>query len=180
MINKNDLIEYFFSGIKSNKDLKIGVEHEKFVLHKDTFQPCTYDEKNGIKDILLRLSSKEWTPSYDDNQKTIVALTKGKESITLEPGGQIELSGAPLDNIHQTCEETTNHLEEIKILGEEFNFILLGMGVEPYLKLDDFPWMPKQRYKIMKKYMKKVGTLGQHMMKRTCTNQVNIDYSSVF
>ena len=178
MINKNDLIDYFISGIKHKNNLKIGVEHEKFVLDKNSFLPRNYDEKYGIRDILERLSSKGWTPSYDDNQKTIVALFKGKESITLEPGGQIELSGAPLDNIHETCEETTQHLRELKKLGEEFNFILLGMGVEPNLTLDDFPWMPKQRYKIMKEYMKRVGTQGQHMMKRTCTNQVNIDYSS--
>ena len=178
MINKNDLIDYFSLGIKNKNDLKIGVEHEKFVLDKNSFLPRNYDEKHGIRDILERLSSKGWTPSYDDDQKTIVALLKGKESITLEPGGQIELSGAPLDNIHETCEETTQHLRELKKLGEEFNFILLGMGVEPNLTLDDFPWMPKQRYKIMKEYMKRVGTQGQHMMKRTCTNQVNIDYSS--
>ncbi len=129
MINKNDLNDYFFAGIKFKKNLKIGVEHEKFVLHKDSFLPSTYDETNGIRDILERLSNKGWIQSYDDNQKTIVALTKGKESITLEPGGQIELSGAPLDNIHETCEETTKHLTELKKLGEEFNFILLGMGV---------------------------------------------------
>ena len=178
MINKNDLIDYFSLGIKNKNDLKIGVEHEKFVLDKNSFLPRNYDEKHGIRDILERLSSKGWTPSYDDDQKTIVALLKGKESITLEPGGQIELSGAPLDNIHETCEETTQHLRELKKLGEEFNFILLGMGVEPNLTLDEFPWMPKQRYKIMKEYMKRVGTQGQHMMKRTCTNQVNIDYSS--
>ncbi len=178
MITKNELNDYFIAGIKSNKNLKIGIEHEKFILNKNSLRPISYDESYGIKDILEKLSNKGWTPYYDDNQKTIIALTKGKESITLEPGGQIELSGAPLDNIHQTCEETTNHLSELKKLGEEFNFILLGMGVEPNLKLDDFPWMPKQRYKIMKKYMQQVGKLGHHMMKRTCTNQVNIDYSS--
>ena len=178
MINKNDLNDYFFSGIKLKKNLKIGVEHEKFVLDKDSFLPRSYDENNGIRDILVKLSSAGWTPNYDDNQNTIIALSRNRESITLEPGGQMELSGAPLDNIHETCEETTNHLKELKKLGEEFNFILLGMGVEPNLMLDDFPWMPKQRYKIMKEYMKRVGTLGQHMMKRTCTNQVNIDYSS--
>ena len=178
MINKNDLNDYFFSGFKHKKNLKIGVEHEKFVLDKDSFLPRSYDENNGIRDILVKLSSAGWTPNYDDNQKTIIALSRDRESITLEPGGQMELSGDPLDNIHETCEETTNHLKELKKLGEEFNFILLGMGVEPNLTLDDFPWMPKQRYKIMKEYMKRVGTLGQHMMKRTCTNQVNIDYSS--
>ena len=114
MINKNDLIDYFISGIKHKNNLKIGVEHEKFVLDKNSFLPRNYDEKYGIRDILERLSSIGWTPSYDDNQKTIVALLKGKESITLEPGGQIELSGAPLDNIHETCEETTQHLRELK------------------------------------------------------------------
>jgi glutamate--cysteine ligase len=178
MINKNDLNDYFVSGIKHKKNLKIGVEHEKFILDKDTLLPRNYDEINGIRDILEKLSTIGWVPVYDDNQKTIVALTKDRESITLEPGGQIELSGAPLDNIHETCEETTNHLRELKKLGEEFNFILLGMGVEPNLTLEDFPWMPKQRYKIMKEYMKRSGTLGQHMMKRTCTNQVNIDFFS--
>ena len=178
MINKNHLIEYFFAGIKSKNNLKIGVEHEKFILNKNSLQPISYDEKNGIKNILEKFTTLGWTPSYDDNQKTIIALNKGKGAITLEPGGQIELSGAPLNNIHETCEETTNHLRELKKLGDEFSFILLGIGVEPKLKLDDFPWMPKQRYTIMRKYMKKVGTLGHHMMKRTCTNQVNIDYSS--
>jgi len=178
MINKNELIGYFFDGIKSKNNLKIGIEHEKFLLNKETLKPISYDEKNGIKKILEQFTTLGWTPSYDENNKTIIAVKKGKEAITLEPGGQIELSGAPLDNIHETCEETTKHLRELKKIGNEFNFILLGMGVEPKLTLDDFPWMPKQRYSIMRKYMKQVGTLGHHMMKRTCTNQVNIDYSS--
>ena len=178
MIKKDDLTEYFFRGIKSKTNLKIGVEHEKFILNKNTLKPLSYEEHNGIKEILEKLSTIGWTPLYDDNKQTIIALKRGKESVTLEPGGQIELSGAPLDNIHETCEETTNHLKELKKIGNELNFILLGMGVEPNLSLDDIPWMPKQRYGIMKKYMTKVGTLGHHMMKRTCTNQVNIDYSS--
>ena len=131
MINKNDLNDYFFLGIKHKKNLKIGVEHEKFVLDKDSFLPRSYDENNGIRDILVKLSSAGWTPNYDDNQKTIIALSRDRESITLEPGGQMELSGAPLDNIHETCEETTNHLKELKKLGDKFNVILLGMGVEP-------------------------------------------------
>ena len=178
MIKKDDLTEYFFRGIKSKTNLKIGVEHEKFILNKNTLKPLSYEEHNGIKEILEKLTTIGWRPLYDDNKKTIIALKRGKEAITLEPGGQIELSGAPLDNIHETCEETTNHLKELKKIGNELNFILLGMGVEPNLSLDDIPWMPKQRYGIMKKYMTKVGTLGHHMMKRTCTNQVNIDYSS--
>ena len=178
MIKKDDLTEYFFRGIKSKNNLKIGVEHEKFILNTNTLKPLSYEEHNGIKEILEKLTTIGWTPLYDDNKQTIIALKRGKEAITLEPGGQIELSGAPLDNIHETCEETTNHLKELTKIGNELNFILLGMGVEPNLSLDDIPWMPKQRYGIMKKYMTKVGTLGHHMMKRTCTNQVNIDYSS--
>ena len=178
MIKKDDLTEYFFRGIKSKNNLKIGVEHEKFILNTNTLKPLSYEEHNGIKEILEKLTTIGWIPLYDDNKQTIIALKRGKEAITLEPGGQIELSGAPLDNIHETCEETTNHLKELTKIGNELDFILLGMGVEPNLSLDDIPWMPKQRYGIMKKYMTKVGTLGHHMMKRTCTNQVNIDYSS--
>ena len=178
MIKKDDLTEYFFRGIKSKNNLKIGVEHEKFILNSNTLKPLSYEGHNGIKEILEKLTTIGWIPLYDDNKQTIIALKRGKEAITLEPGGQIELSGAPLDNIHETCEETTNHLKELTKIGNELNFILLGMGVEPNLSLDDIPWMPKQRYGIMKKYMTKVGTLGHHMMKRTCTNQVNIDYSS--
>ncbi len=178
MLKKNDLIDYFFKGIKDRNNLKIGVEHEKFVLNKTNFHQISYDMKNGIKDILLRFKKNGWTAKYDDNGKTIIALERFGESITLEPGGQIELSGAQLNNIHQTCTETTRHLKELKEIGEEFDFILLGLGVEPSLNLEDFPWMPKQRYDIMKNYMPTVGSLGHHMMKRTCTNQVNLDFFS--
>ena len=115
-------------------------------------------------------------PIKEGNPEKTIALKRNSEFITLEPGGQIELSGAPLNNIHQTCSETTNHLNELKNLSNKNNFILLGIGVEPSLSVDDFPWMPKDRYSIMKKYMEKVGTLGHHMMKRSCTSQVNFDY----
>ena len=178
MLKKKELIDYFFRGIKDKKNLKIGVEHEKFVLNKKNFTSLTYDESNGIKDILLEFTKNGWTPKFDGNNNIIIALERFGESITLEPGGQIELSGAQLNNIHQTCTETTRHLKELKKIGDDFNFILLGLGVEPSLSLDELPWMPKQRYKIMKKYMPKVGTLGHHMMKRTCTNQVNLDFYS--
>ena len=178
MLNKNELIEYFYKGIKDKDNLKIGVEHEKFVLSKKDFKQVSYEMKNGIKNILLRFIKNGWTPKYDDEGLTVIALERFGESITLEPGGQIELSGAQLNNIHQTCTETTRHLKELKEIGKEFDFILLGLGVEPSLVLDDFPWMPKQRYEIMKNYMPSVGDLGLHMMKRTCTNQVNLDFFS--
>ena len=125
MLKKNDLIDYFYKGIKDKNNLKIGVEHEKFVLNKNSFLQLSYDKKNGIKDILLRFVKNGWTPKYDEEEKTIIALQRFGESITLEPGGQIELSGAQLNNIHQTCTETTRHLKELKEIGSDYNFILL-------------------------------------------------------
>ena len=178
MLKKDDLVDYFIKGIKNKDDLKIGVEHEKFVLNSKNLNQLSYDEPNGIKDILQKFIKNGWKPKYDDKNNTVIAIERFGENITLEPGGQVELSGAQLKNIHQTCTETSRHLKELKEIGKEFNFILLGLGVEPSLSLDDFPWMPKQRYGIMKKYMPKVGTLGHHMMKRTCTNQLNLDFHS--
>ena len=103
MLNKNELVEYFYKGIKDKNNLKIGVEHEKFVLSKHDFHQVSYEAKNGIKDILLKFVSNGWKPKYDDQEKTIIALERFGESITLEPGGQIELSGAQLNtsNLHR-------------------------------------------------------------------------------
>ena len=109
MLKKNELIEYFFKGIKDKDNLKIGVEHEKFILNKESLRPISYDMPNGIKDILLKFVKNGWKPKYDDKNQTIIGLERFGESITLEPGGQIELSGAQLSNIHQTCSETTRH-----------------------------------------------------------------------
>ena len=178
MIKKIDLLEYFFKGIKPKHNLKIGVEHEKFALNKKTLKPLSYDEPFGINQIFNELIKQGWEPIKEGILEKTIALQRNSEFITLEPGGQIELSGAPLNNIHQTCSETTNHLNEMKKISKENNFILLGIGVEPNLSLNDFPWMPKERYSIMKRYMEKVGTLGHHMMKRSCTSQVNFDYFS--
>jgi len=178
MLSKKDLIEYFFKGLKSHAKLKIGVEHEKFVLNKNTLKPLSYYEAYGIRDIFNQLIDLGWSPINEGNPKRTIALTRNSEFITLEPGGQMELSGAPLNNIHQTCSETTNHLKELKQLSKKNNFILLGIGVEPNLSVNDFSWIPKDRYSIMKNYMPKVGTLGHHMMKRSCTSQVNFDYFS--
>jgi glutamate--cysteine ligase len=178
MISKKDLINYFFEGIKPAHQMKIGVEHEKFILNKKSLKPLSYEQKGGIKDIFGKLIELGWAPITEGKQETIIALKRKSEYITLEPGGQIELSGEQLKTIHQTCLETSNHLNELKNLSQEYNFILLGMGVEPNLSLSDFPWMPKQRYTIMKQYMEKIDTLGHHMMQRSCTSQVNFDYNS--
>jgi glutamate--cysteine ligase len=178
MLNKEDLVNYFYKGIKNKNELKIGVEHEKFILDKDSLRPLNYNENGGIKDIFLDLIELGWQPILEGKNDIIIALRRGLEFITLEPGGQIELSGQPFKNIHQNCTENSNHLRELKSLSNKFNFILLGLGVEPKLSLNDFPWMPKERYSIMKEYMPKVGMLGHHMMQRSCTSQVNFDYYS--
>ena len=116
MINKISLINYFFDGIKPKNQMKIGVEHEKFILNKNSLKPITYEEKNGIKDIFLELIKLGWKPITEGKSETIIALSRKSEFITLEPGGQIELSGAQLYNLHQTCTETGNHLQELKKL----------------------------------------------------------------
>ncbi|MBS56840.1 MAG: glutamate--cysteine ligase, partial [Rickettsiales bacterium] len=110
MLTKNDLIDYFYRGIKDKNELRIGVEHEKFVLNTKDFKPVSYEEKNGIKEIFLNCIKLGWKPIYDDKNSLVTGLKKENEFITLEPGGQLELSGAPLKNIHETCNETTKHL----------------------------------------------------------------------
>ena len=177
MLNKKKLIEYFEKGIKNTSKLKIGTEHEKFILNKTSLKPLIYDEKDGILDVFKSLIDLGWKPIYEEGEK-IVGLKYGQQNISLEPAGQFELSGQPLDNIHQTCDEITSHLNQMKKISLKHNFILLGMGVEPSKNLKDFSLMPKERYNIMSNYMPKVGMNGLDMMKRTCSTQVNLDFSS--
>ncbi len=178
MLNKINLIEYFENGIKPDTELKIGTEHEKFILNESTLKPLSYEEKNGIRDIFSSLIELGWKPIYEGKDNSIVGLKHGKQNISLEPAGQFELSGQPLENIHQTCDEITKHLNQMKQISKKHNFIMLGMGVEPTLDLKDFSWMPKERYSIMREYMPSVGKNGLDMMQRTCSTQVNLDYSS--
>ena len=175
--NKSQLIEYLASGCKPKPEWKVGTEHEKFGFHKDTLAPLKYAEKGGIRDILEGLRDKfDWQPQYEG--ENIIALTRDGCSITLEPGGQLELSGAPLADIHQTCRETNLHLKEVKAVCEDYNSAFIGMGFHPTARKKDIEFMPKGRYKIMREYMPKVGTLGLDMMKRTCTIQANLDFAS--
>ena len=155
----------------------MGTEHEKFILNKTSLKPLIYDEKDGILDVFKSLIDLGWKPIYEEGEK-IVGLKYGQQNISLEPAGQFELSGQPLDNIHQTCDEITSHLNQMKKISLKHNFILLGMGVEPSKNIKDFSWMPKERYNIMSNYMPKVGMNGLDMMKRTCSTQVNLDFSS--
>lgn len=175
--SKSQLVNYLEKGCKPESKWLIGTEHEKFGFHKDSTKPLTYSEPGGIKDILEGLQNQfSWQGIYENNH--LIALKRDGCSITLEPGGQLELSGAPLSNIHQTCQETNQHLQELKQIADPLKVAFLGMGFHPCATREDIEFMPKSRYNIMQKYMPKVGNLGLDMMKRTCTIQANLDFSS--
>jgi len=174
--NKEQLVAYFASGEKPREDWRIGTEHEKFCYHVEDLSPLKYEGPQGIKAVLEGFQQFGWAPVYEKGN--IIALTKDGASITLEPGGQLELSGAPLRTIHQTCDEVHTHLFQAKQVGDSLGVGYLGMGFHPFLKLDEVPHMPKGRYDIMRRYMPTKGNLGLDMMHRTCTIQVNLDYQS--
>jgi glutamate--cysteine ligase len=159
-------------------DWRIGTEHEKFLFHKDDFRPVSYEGEEGIGALLTRLAEiHAMTPMSEHGH--IIGLKDGQGgSITLEPGGQFELSGAPLKNLHQTCSETGRHLSYMREITAELNLYMLGVGFQPLWQRQDISWMPKGRYKIMQEYMPKRGNLGIDMMLRSCTVQVNLDYAS--
>lgn len=175
--HKSQLIDYIASGCKPKSEWKVGTEHEKFGFDTRTLLPLNYHQEGGIKDILNALKDNySWRGEYEG--ENIIALYRDGCSVTLEPGGQLELSGAPLADIHATCRETYAHLKEVKAVCENFNSAFIGMGFHPTARKKDIEFMPKGRYKIMREYMPKVGSLGLDMMKRTCTIQANLDFSS--
>ena len=175
--SKRQLVDWIASGEKPKSDWRIGTEHEKFLFTLADHKPLPYEgQKASVRAMIEGLMRFGWNP-VEENGKPI-ALLKGLCSITLEPGGQFELSGAPLENIHQTCDETNQHLAECKTVAAEIGVGMLGMGFAPEWRRDEIHWMPKGRTKIMRDYMPKRGTMGIDMMIRTCTVQVNLDFSS--
>jgi len=174
--SKRQLVDYIAAGSKPRADWRIGTEHEKFGFTWDDRRPLPYDGPRGIRALLEGLARDfGWTPISENAGP--IALTKDRCNITLEPGGQFELSGAPLETIHQTCGEVHRHLSEVKHVAEPLGIGMLGMGFQPKWRREDIPWMPKGRYKIMREYMPKKGNLGLDMMLRTCTVQVNLDFA---
>ncbi|WP_374384809.1 glutamate--cysteine ligase [Dongia sp.] len=173
---KSQLIDWIAKGNKPKSEWRIGTEHEKFVFDLKTLRPVPYEGPNGIGKLLAGLTRYGWEPIEEDGN--IIALTMNGENITLEPGGQFELSGAPLRTIHETCREVGEHLKQVKEISSELGIGVLGMGFNPKWPRADTPWMPKGRYKIMGDYMPKRGKLGIDMMIRTCTVQVNLDFAT--
>ena len=171
------LAEYIASGEKPKDQWRIGTEHEKFGYCKDTLQPLPYDGPRSIKAMLEGLRDRfGWTPVLE--QDNIIGLTRNGANVSLEPGGQLELSGAPLETIHQTCDEVHEHLREVQAVADDIGARFIGLGAAPEWSQDQMPMMPKGRYRLMTDYMDSVGTLGKQMMYRTCTVQVNLDFAS--
>jgi glutamate--cysteine ligase len=173
---KSELVDYLASGEKIKADWRIGTEHEKFGFDTQTLRAPSYEGERGIRAMLEGLTRFGWERVMEKDQ--LIALKRDGASITLEPAGQFELSGAMLQNVHETCKETTAHLKEVKTVADELGLGFLGMGFQPKWTRDEMPWMPKGRYTIMRDYMPKRGNLGLDMMTRTCTVQVNLDYQS--
>jgi len=175
--SKAELVAYIEAGNKQPDDWRIGTEHEKLIYLRDGLCRAPYDGPSGIRAILDGLVEKfGWRAIEEEGQP--VALTLNDCGITLEPGGQFELSGAPLKTIHETCNEVHEHLAQVKYVSEPLAVGALGIGFEPKWRRADIPWMPKGRYKIMRAQMEAKGKLGLDMMLRTCTIQVNLDYRS--
>lgn len=175
MLSKENLINYFSDGEKKEENLKIGTEHEKFLFNLETKKPVDFSEK-GIKGIFNILKQNGWNEIKENNN--VIGLKKDNLSITLEPGLQIELSGAPCHNIHETCREVNLYLKELKQACSKFNIGVIGIGLIPNAKFDEINQLEKKRYTIMRNYMTSVGSLGLDMMHRTAATQVNFDFSS--
>ncbi len=174
--SREQLISLFQDGEKPADTWKIGTEHEKFVYRTADHRAPSYEEPGGIRDMLEGLEAYGWTPIEEGCK--VIALSGKDGAISLEPAGQLELSGAPLDNLHETCAETGRHLEQVKAVGDKLGLAFLSLGMWPDKSREELPIMPKGRYAIMLRHMPRVGTMGLDMMLRTCTIQVNLDYSS--
>ena len=170
---KEQIIEYFKSGIKNKKDFKIGIEHEKFLFNSEDNKRVNYSK---IKEMFSKLIEFGWNPIFENDN--IIGLNKGGKNITLEPGNQIELSGDKLNNIHEACAESYDYLFELKQVTKKLNIKIVSAGFDPISKLSEIPNNPKKRYKLMTKDMPEGGELSLDMMYRTCGTQLNIDYSS--
>lgn len=175
--HSDQLAEYISSGEKPREDWRIGTEHEKFGYRKDDLKPLPYEGPTSIKAMLEGIGQRfGWDPVLEG--ENIIGLQKDGANVSLEPGGQLELSGAPVETIHQTCDEVNAHLAEVKSVADDMGAGFIGLGAAPIWHQDEMPMMPKGRYRLMTDYMDSVGTLGKQMMYRTCTVQVNLDFAS--
>ncbi len=179
--SRDDLVAWIAAGSKPPRDWRIGTEHEKFLFHTDTLKPVPYEGERGVRALMQGLIDRfGWLPIREGD--TIIALKRptGEPggTVSLEPGGQFELSGEPLATVHEVAAETQAHLDQCLEAGTPLGIGFLGVGFAPDWTLAQMPRMPKQRYGVMTAYMPRVGTRGLDMMYRTCTIQVNLDFAS--
>lgn len=174
--DRHQLVAYFEQGCKPASEWRLGTEHEKFLFRLADRLPLPYEGEAGVGAFLQALTRYGWEPLLENDR--VVALRMGGCHITLEPGGQLELAGAPLATIHEVCAEVHEHLAQVKTVAQALGVGLIGLGFAPTWRRDEIPWMPKQRYDIMRRYMPQRGSLGLDMMLRTATVQVNLDYAS--
>ncbi len=172
-MNKTNLIQYFIEGIKKNNQLRIGVEHEKFLFNKEDLKRIDF---NQIQKVFEILKNNGWKPELEKNK--VIGLKRDNQKITTEPGFQYELSGAPFKNIHSVCSENSRHFDELKKAFRLVGIITSSIAYDPFNKLDEIPRSPKERYKIMTSEMPKGGELSLDMMYKTAGIQINFDYTS--
>src|SRR6476620_442843 len=170
---RQTLVDYLAAGGRTKADWRIGTEHEKFGFRLDDLRPPTFAGERGLEALLTGMTRFGCAPVEEHGR--VIALLRDGASVSLEPAGQCDLSDAQVETIHQTCREVDTHLREVRSVADELGLGFLGMGFQPKWRRDEMPWMPEGRYKIMRDYMPKVGTLGLDMMTRTCTVQVNLD-----
>lgn len=175
LTHEEQLVAYFAAGAKPKTAWKIGTEHEKFPFRLSSLRPVSYDEPKGINDLLQVLKVFGWQNIMEG--ENVIGMQRGGANISLEPGGQFELSGRPVSNLHETAAEIDQHLEELREIERLLDIGFLGLGFHPTATRDALPWMPKQRYNFMRLYLPQRGQHGLDMMQRTCTTQVNLDYA---
>ena len=174
---KSDLVDWLEQSAKPKSAWRIGTEHEKFLFDLKNFKRPAYEGERGVAALLQNLAQNQGWQAIMEGDHIIGLKDNDGGSITLEPGGQFELSGAPLENLHQTCGETRHHLKLMAEATEALDLGMIGVGYDPLWQREDVPWMPKGRYKIMREHMPRVGSLGLDMMLRTSTIQVNLDFA---
>ena len=175
--SRNELLSWFEVGCKPKEKWRVGTEHEKFGFCKSDLSPIPYGGEKGIQKVLSGMAASfDWQPIEENGH--IVALKRGLAGVTLEPGGQLELSGAPLETIHQTQDEINEHLSQLAVVCLQMGVTFLGIGVQPKWAFEQIPWMPKGRYKIMRQYLPGKGRHSLDMMTRTATVQANLDFDS--